>query len=202
MKRFAILGIIVLVGLVISPAAVIGGPAGPPGGLEVVVINPEPLPVTGTVNANVTGAVDATLTGGVDVNNTPDVNVVNTPGDPVPVTLPNVSSVYRFVGYSVGRTTGGIGLEDMYNFCISNFGELARMCTLEEFFRSWNLTQPDPDGAWVMPDFDFYKSGRQPDCGLWTSSTGFGQIVGFTGPTPALGDCSFAKQETCCAPVE
>jgi hypothetical protein len=63
MKRLRILGIIACVGLLFAPAAVIGDPAGPPGGLDVNVVNPLPLPVGGDVN----------------VANTPDVNVVNQP---------------------------------------------------------------------------------------------------------------------------
>jgi len=38
MKRLTILGIIVCVGLLFAPAAVIGAPAGPPGGLDVNVV--------------------------------------------------------------------------------------------------------------------------------------------------------------------
>ena len=46
MKRLVILGIIACVGLLFGSAPVIGGPAGPPGGLDVNVVNPIPLPVT------------------------------------------------------------------------------------------------------------------------------------------------------------
>ena len=67
MKRLMILGIIACVALLVGSASVIGGPAGPPGGLDVNVVNPVPLPVTGDVNATVTG----------------DVNVGNTPEDPL-----------------------------------------------------------------------------------------------------------------------
>ena len=63
MKRLTILGIIACLGLLVSSATVISGPAGPPGGLDVNVVNPLPLPVGGDVN----------------VANTPDVNVVNQP---------------------------------------------------------------------------------------------------------------------------
>ena len=65
MKRLTILCIIAFVGLIVVPATVIA--AGPPGGLDVNVVNPIPLPVTGDINATVTG----------------DVNVINT--DPIPI---------------------------------------------------------------------------------------------------------------------
>ena len=55
MKRLTILGIIACLGLLVGSAAVIGKPAGPPGGLDVNVVSPDPLPVTGEVDANVTG---------------------------------------------------------------------------------------------------------------------------------------------------
>ena len=67
MKKLTILAIIACVALLFAPAAVIGNPPGPPGGLEVNVVNPVPLPVTGDVNATVTG----------------DVNVGNTPEGPL-----------------------------------------------------------------------------------------------------------------------
>lgn len=70
MKRLALLLIIVCLGLLVGSAAVIGGPAGPPGGIDVNVVSPDPLPVTGEISATVTG----------------DVNVSNTP---LPVTISN-----------------------------------------------------------------------------------------------------------------
>lgn len=65
MKRLTILGIIACAGLLVGSASVIGGPAGPPGGLEVNVINPVPLPVT------VSGDVTGTISGEVEVTNDP-----------------------------------------------------------------------------------------------------------------------------------
>jgi len=210
-KKLAILGIIVCVGLLVGSAAVIGGPAGPPEGLDVNVVNQDPIPVTGDLNATVSGDVNATVTGEVDVTNTPDVTVVNTLENPVPVIVQpgGVSSAYRFVGYSTDPTTGNIGLAGMYALCQTpQFGPLARMCTLEEFFRSANLTLPTAGvGAWVQPDFDFYNPDRRPDCGIWTQaedSSDTGQIIasgGGIGPVPALGVCNMEKPVACCAPV-
>ena len=60
MKKLTILGIVVFVGLLFAPAAVIGDPAGPPGGLDVTVLNEQPIPVTGDIGATVTGDVTVT----------------------------------------------------------------------------------------------------------------------------------------------
>jgi hypothetical protein len=86
------LAIIARVELCVGSAAVIGGPAGPPGGLDTRIIAPIPVPVEGDVNATVTG----------------DVNVANDGANPVPVTgtVETTSPCcYRFVGYSTDTTT-------------------------------------------------------------------------------------------------
>ena len=57
---------------------------GPPGGLNVNVVN-TPLPVQGTVNVGNFPA-SSTVTGSVSITGTPNVNVVNTSSHPVPVT--------------------------------------------------------------------------------------------------------------------
>jgi len=115
MKRLVILGIIACVGLLAGSTALIGGPAGPPGGLKVKVVNPLPLPVTGTVND---------------------------------------STVYRFVGYSRGTTTGAAGGPlGMHAICQASFGLDARMCTTEEFWKTppTGITLEDPISAWIQP---------------------------------------------------
>jgi hypothetical protein len=83
MKRLTILWIISCVGLLVLPAAAIGAPAGPPGGLDVAVIN-TPLPVTGSVEATVTGDVNVTnlpavqeVTGRVEVTETVEAVVLD-----------------------------------------------------------------------------------------------------------------------------
>ena len=107
MKKLTILGIIVCVGLLLVPA--ISGAAGPPGGLDVNIVNPLPVPVTGDVNASVSGDVNITagpeegldvnivnplpvpVTGDVNASVSGDVNVsggvavTNTESDPIPV---------------------------------------------------------------------------------------------------------------------
>lgn len=69
MKKLLISGIIGCLVMLIAPAAVIGAPAGPPGGLDVTIVNPLPVPVTGNVNATIQG----------------DVEVINDEMNPVPV---------------------------------------------------------------------------------------------------------------------
>ena len=73
MKRLTILGIIACIGLLFAPAAVLG--AGPPGGLDVKIVDPLPLPVTGDVNATVTGDVNVVNEPGVTVENTTPIPV-------------------------------------------------------------------------------------------------------------------------------
>jgi hypothetical protein len=71
MKRLTILGIIACVGLLFAPAVVFSNPAGPKEGLNVKIINPLPVPVTG------------------------DVEIINTDEDPVPVTIIDEESCDR-----------------------------------------------------------------------------------------------------------
>ena len=69
MKKSIFLGIIAIIFMLFLPANAICDPAGPPGGMDVKIVN-QPVEVTGDVNANVRG----------------DVNVVNNNDNPVPVT--------------------------------------------------------------------------------------------------------------------
>lgn len=77
MKRATVLSIVCIHALVL-PTMAIGDPAGPPGGLDVRILN-TPLPVVGEVEATVTGEVEATVTGEVDATVTGDVGVTNFP---------------------------------------------------------------------------------------------------------------------------
>jgi hypothetical protein len=99
----------------------------------------------------------------VNVVNTPDVTVVNDAANPLTVTVQpdgltvNVSSVYRFVNYSTATTTGSAGgFIGMHAICQAEFGDSARMCTQEEFWKSHTATPLPPPGgstfrAWVQP---------------------------------------------------
>jgi len=143
MKRLTILGIIACVGLVFAPAAVIGGPAGPPGGLDVNVVNPVPLPVTGAVDANVTGDVD------VNVVNEPGVTVLNDTSKPIPVAvISGGPPLLRYVGLTEPHSAEGPGYIGMNRACQDAFGTGSRMCSTEDFFDS-ALTQPIGDYAWI-----------------------------------------------------
>ena len=129
MKRLTILGIIFCAGLFFVPAAVLGDPAGPPGGLDVNVVSPNPLPVSGNVNA--------TVTGDVNVVNEPGVTVLNDYNTPIPVAVQTGGPlVYRFVGVTENRTSGGPGQIGMNIKCQAEFGDGARMCTTEEFYKT------------------------------------------------------------------
>ena len=75
MKRARVL-LIVCISTFVLPTMAIGDPAGPPGGLDVRIVN-TPVPVAGEVEATVTGEVDATVTGDVSVTNFPAVQEVS-----------------------------------------------------------------------------------------------------------------------------
>jgi hypothetical protein len=191
MKRLTILGIIVCVGLVIAPAAVIG--AGPPDGVD------------------------------VNVANEPGVRVLNDDTNPVPV---NVSTVYRFAGYSAGTTTGDAGgIIGMHSICQDTFGPDARMCTSEEFWRSPAIAPPGPGSIrWVQPSFIAFAfegtdrwcmyfsgvtlSGCSPlvtSCGKWTSDSATssykGTVISADEGVISLTGCNLPLKVTCCLPA-
>jgi len=195
MKRLTILGIIACVGLLFAPAAVLG--AGPPGGLEVKVVDPLPLPVTGDVNATVTGEVDVT--------NTPDVTVVNDQMSPIPVTVQNVSNgnsgnmIYGFVGYSAESTQGGAGRLVMNQLCQDAFGTTARMCTTGEYYASPVApTETGHDRAWIQPVIHqcFVEKDPNGRDSVFCTDTGSGRI--WWGITVAnAGGGSLLSAQTC-----
>lgn len=140
MQRLKLLGIMACIGLLASPATAGTNEPGPPGGLAVNVVNPVPLPVTG----------DLTVT------NEPGVMVLNDETDPVPVTVQpdglavNVSTVYRFVGFTAARTDGGAyGHPGIYALCQNEFGSAARLCATDEFFKSTNVEAPPFEPIWL-----------------------------------------------------
>ena len=79
MKRQTILTIIAAVAFLSAPAAILGEPSGPPNGLNVNVVNPIPLPVTGDINSTVSG-----------------VEVTNNATKPVPVKSAFVREPFTF----------------------------------------------------------------------------------------------------------
>lgn len=79
MRTLSISGLIMCGGMILAPAAVTSAPAGPPGGIDVNIVSPVPVPVTVDGQASITGDVNVTNTPDVNVVNTPDVNVTNFP---------------------------------------------------------------------------------------------------------------------------
>lgn len=69
-----------------------------------------------------------------------------------------VAEEYRFVGYSLGKTTGDAGGPvGMHAHCQArfNFGKSARMCTTREWWRSPNAAYPPADRggtAWIQTE--------------------------------------------------
>ena len=97
MKRLAIWGIIACVGLLVGSAAVIAAPAGPPDGLDVTVVNPDPISVTGNVNVVNDVSNPVPIEGNVGITDTVNVNVINsTVPEPLQVNL-----IDFFPGYTV-----------------------------------------------------------------------------------------------------
>ena len=65
----------------------------------------------------------------------------------------NVSSVYRFIGFTTATTDGDAGgLIGMNAMCQAEYGPRARMCNTEEFYLSPNMTSPTYlYKAWIQP---------------------------------------------------
>ena len=167
MERLRILVIIACLALLCAPAAVFGDPAGPPGGLDVKIVNPLPVPVTGDVNATVSGDVNATVSGDVNAVQSGDwkVTVENDESKPVPVKgTMNVSTIYRYAGLSEGLTKGNAGgIVRMHLICQQTFSAMARMCTSAEFWQSPNITSllgEEGGQAWIHPTVVTYNSNE------------------------------------------
>jgi hypothetical protein len=96
MKRLSSLAVVVPTAILLGPAAVITVPAAPPGGIDVNIVGPVPVPVTVDGQANVTGDVN--------VANSPDVNVTNLPAVQ-DVDVVNDSRIQVRVGALTGNDT-------------------------------------------------------------------------------------------------
>ncbi len=114
-------------------------------------------------------------------------------GDPPPP-----SHIYRFAGFSTEVETGGAGIPAMYATCQVDFGDSARMCTLEEYFLSPNAEQADPK-AWVQPTVSF-SSNFNNSCELWRGG-GLGTAIGQPEGISNLA-CSSNLSITCCIPLQ
>jgi hypothetical protein len=104
MKRLSSLAVVVPTAILLGPAAVITAPAAPPGGIDVNIVGPVPVPVTVDGQANVTGDVNVVNTPDVNVANSPDVNVTNLPAVQ-DVNVVNDSRVQVRVGAITGNDT-------------------------------------------------------------------------------------------------
>ncbi len=94
---------------------------------------------------------------------------------------PPPSHIYRFAGFSTGVENGGAGIPAMHATCQVDFGDSARMCTLEEYFLSPNAEQTDPN-AWVQPSVSFLPEFNL-SCVFWSKGSG-----SFGGTTIGQGD--------------
>src|SRR5215831_8923830 len=90
MKRFknhliaaAALSVLAIIGTIMNSHQAAAQPPGPPGGLAVNIVNPVPVPVTGSTT--VSGTVAATQSGSwsVGIQGTPQVQVTNLSSSPV-----------------------------------------------------------------------------------------------------------------------
>ena len=116
-------------------------------------------------------------------------------GDPPPP-----SHIYRFAGFSTGTERGGAGIPAMYATCQVDFGDSARMCTVEEYFRSPNAQHSDQN-AWVQ-DIDSFRLNSGESCIGWSgqSTTNFGLTIGPSRITTA--SCNPPRPITCCTPLQ
>ena len=109
---------------------------------------------------------------------------------------------FEFVGYS-SIASGGIGIQEIYEACQSDFGPQARMCTFTEFLFSSNAVAPalPSVAAWVRQvsiPTSFHN------CSQWTYLSGSGRVIinilDFSGKTATTTRaCSDPLPVTCCA---
>jgi uncharacterized membrane protein len=173
MRKLLIVEIIACGGMMFAPAAVISEPAGPPGGIDVNLVNPLPVPVTVEGDASVTGDVNVTNTPDVNVTNTPDVNVVNDATNPISVKInasdipQRITSDYMFTGVTSALYDGNLGgIVGAANKCRSEFGSTARMCTTKDIVLfPPNVTSIESSQvvAWIQPvPIDLISVGDSP----------------------------------------
>ncbi len=118
-------------------------------------------------------------------------------GDPPPP-----SHIYRFAGFSTGTERGGAGIPAMHATCQVDFGDSARMCTLEEYFLSPNAEQSDSK-AWVQPTAGFLPEYSK-SCAFWSSasSAGVGTAIDEGSGGVLNFSCSSSLTITCCTPLQ
>ena len=117
-------------------------------------------------------------------------------GDPPPP-----SHIYRFAGFSTGTENGGAGIPAMHATCQVDFGDSARMCTLEEYFLSPNAELTDQN-AWVQENAaDFWWRGN--NCSSWSRHDLTGSTIGQgIQKMPIMSSCGSPRPITCCTPLQ
>jgi hypothetical protein len=155
------------------------------------------------------------IQGNVTVTNTPTVNV---------------STEYRFAGYSTGTTLGNAGsVIGMHALCQADYGEHARMCTSKEWWTSPNVSLPPNGPAWIQPvtvaaysgldhtmtqtrnvviDWTGHRKNvqrntdaRPPTCRQWTDNNEDGLVVQAGFTTVQTRACGSNNYVTCCTPA-
>jgi hypothetical protein len=191
MKRLTIFGIIACIGLLFAPAAVTG--AGPPGGLDVNVVNE--LGVT----------------------------VLNDDTTPVPVTVQSAPLIRFVGFTDEQTTGKAGGLNGMNQLCQDRYpGIKARICTTRQWVDTGApyFIRPD-DEAWIIPTVVAMTSAQTEfitvatydgglftfvdpahfNCSFWTSEgDDLGWVIGEDGLTRRRA-CRNEFDVACCAPA-
>jgi len=142
-----------------------------------------------------------------------NVTVNNDETNPVPVTVQpdglsvNVSTVYRFAGYSSQTVTGSAGgIPGMNNICKSEFGGKARMCYTQEYYSSNNTDIVSTSGlGWINPSI--ITSYLDSNDELWYIDYGGklmnAQLGGYLDVPNCflMPFCHESLNVTCCKPV-
>ena len=198
MKRLAILGIIACVGLLVGSASVIGGPTGPPGGLDVAVVNPIPLPVTGSVNVSTVyrfvGVTEATTDGGaggiLGMNSLCQADS----------RFPANSRMCTYEEFIQSPVTSGVGSgRPWINPSIISATETGESPSRKTIYIIYPGVAYAYDEAWVDSP---YSPANLP-CQQWTSR--FEGFSGWTlqpeGSLTARTECDAEHPVACCAPA-
>jgi hypothetical protein len=137
----------------------------------------------------------------------------------------SVTTVYRFAGYSNDSTDGYTGGPwGMHTICQDTFGPAARMCTMEEFWRTPAKETTDPPVlAWIQPSpvaayfdstisewrcvdhtgFTYRCTNACTTCFRWTLRDDFvsGTVVVARGGEFGISKCDTVLRVTCCLPT-
>lgn len=108
------------------------------------------------------------------------VELTNPPSLPLPVDITGSTvlrvevsnpDTFRFVGFSAGYVQGNATLLGMHRQCQLTFGASARMCTLEEFYKSPSVVTIGeslasyPQTGWIQVEYVSYSQYQDPGTG-------------------------------------